>query len=73
MSNIEWTDSPLDLDVSHNKHLFQYREKNSNWRGGRSLASNGYILLRVGIKHPLADVRGYAIARGAIYRNGLST
>ena len=24
------------------------------------MASNGYILLRVGIKHPLADVRGYA-------------
>lgn len=33
---------------------------NSNWRGGRSLASNGYILLRVGVGHLLADVRGYA-------------
>lgn len=35
-------------------------EKNGNWRGGRSLASNGYVLIRVGAGHPLADVRGYA-------------
>lgn len=27
---------------------------------GRSLASNGYVLIRVGKAHPLADVRGYA-------------
>jgi hypothetical protein len=27
---------------------------------GRSLASNGYVLIRVGKGHPLADVRGYA-------------
>jgi hypothetical protein len=27
---------------------------------GRSLASNGYVLIRVGKDHPLADVRGYA-------------
>lgn len=33
---------------------------NPNWRGGRSVASNGYILVRVGTGHPLADVRGYA-------------
>lgn len=36
------------------------RELNNNWRGGRSLASNGYVLVRVGIGHHLADVRGYA-------------
>jgi hypothetical protein len=34
--------------------------RNGNWRGGRSLASNGYMLVRVGLDHPLADVRGYA-------------
>lgn len=34
--------------------------KNPNWRGGRSIASNGYVLIRVGVGHPLADVRGYA-------------
>jgi hypothetical protein len=34
--------------------------RNPNWRGGRSLASNGYVLVRVGVGHHLADVRGYA-------------
>lgn len=33
---------------------------NNNWRGGRSVASNGYVLIRVGVGHHLADVRGYA-------------
>lgn len=36
------------------------RERNPNWRGGKSVASNGYILIRVGTGHHLADVRGYA-------------
>jgi hypothetical protein len=35
-------------------------EKNGFWRGGRSIASNGYVLIRVGKDHHLADVRGYA-------------
>lgn len=30
------------------------------WKGGRTIASNGYALVRVGINHHLADVRGYA-------------
>lgn len=34
--------------------------RNPNWRGGRSIASNGYVLIRVGVDHHLADVRGYA-------------
>lgn len=34
--------------------------KNGMWRGGRSRASNGYVLVRVGGHHHLADVRGYA-------------
>lgn len=34
--------------------------KNPNWRGGRSVASNGYVIVRVGVGHHLADVRGYA-------------
>jgi hypothetical protein len=34
--------------------------RNNNWRGGRSVASNGYIIVRVGVRHHLADVRGYA-------------
>lgn len=36
-----------------------FGERNPNWRGGRSVSSNGYVLLRVGKNHPLADVRGY--------------
>lgn len=38
----------------------QTGESNPNWKGGRSVASNGYVLIRVGVGHPLADVRGYA-------------
>ena len=38
----------------------QTRERNPMWRGGRSVASNGYVLIRVGVDHHLADVRGYA-------------
>lgn len=39
---------------------YQTSIKNGMWRGGRSLASNGYVLIRVGVDHHLADVRGYA-------------
>jgi len=38
----------------------QFRESNPNWRGGRTVASNGYVLLRVGVGHHLANVTGYA-------------
>lgn len=34
--------------------------KNGLWKGGRSVASNGYVLVRVGAEHHLSDVRGYA-------------
>lgn len=33
---------------------------NPMWKGGRTIASNGYVLVRVGKDHHLADVRGYA-------------
>jgi len=38
----------------------QAGENNRNWNGGRVIASNGYVLIRVGVDHHLADVRGYA-------------
>lgn len=38
----------------------QHGARNHRWKGGRSIASNGYVLVRVGVDHPLADVRGYA-------------
>jgi len=31
-----------------------------NWKGGRTISSHGYVLIRVGKGHPLADCRGYA-------------
>jgi hypothetical protein len=34
--------------------------KNPNWKGGRTVDPRGYVLIRVGKDHPLADVRGYA-------------
>jgi hypothetical protein len=55
MSNktgIAWTDETANKN--------QFRENNSNWKGGRLIASNGYVLVRVGIGHHLADVRGAA-------------
>lgn len=35
-------------------------ESNPNWRGGRVTDPRGYVLIRVGTDHHLADVRGYA-------------
>ena len=34
--------------------------QNPNWRGGRTITAHGYVLVRVGQDHHLADVRGYA-------------
>lgn len=36
------------------------RGNNNNWKGGRTTTEHGYVLIRVGVGHPLADVRGYA-------------
>lgn len=32
----------------------------NRWKGGRVVASNGYVLVNVGKDHHLADCRGYA-------------
>jgi hypothetical protein len=34
--------------------------KNGMWKGGRVVDPRGYVLIRVGKDHPLADCRGYA-------------
>lgn len=34
--------------------------RNGQWKGGKTLASSGYFLIRVGTEHHLADCRGYA-------------
>lgn len=36
----------------------QALNKNPNWKGGRTIASNGYVLVKAP-DHPDADVRGY--------------
>ena len=38
----------------------QKGEQNNMWKGGRSIASNGYVLIRVDKSHLLSDSRGYA-------------
>lgn len=38
----------------------RYGAANNLWKGGRSISSNGYVLIRVGTDHHLGDVRGYA-------------
>lgn len=40
----------------------QPRNKNPNWKGGRTTTGDGYVLVKVGVDHHLADVRGYAYA-----------
>jgi hypothetical protein len=40
--------------------MVQTGAKNPNWKGGRSVTEHGYVLVRVGTRHHLADVRGYA-------------
>lgn len=42
------------------EHKVRTREENPNWRGGRLKTTDGYVIIRVGIEHHLADVRGYA-------------
>lgn len=34
--------------------------RHPNFKGGRTIASNGYMLVFVGVDHHLADIRGYA-------------
>lgn len=38
----------------------QKGKDNPNWKGGRTVDPRGYVLIRVGVGHHLADVRGYA-------------
>lgn len=45
-------------ETNRRRSKAQSGQRNHNWKGGRSIASNGYVLVkRPG--HHLADVRGY--------------
>lgn len=39
---------------------FKLGAAHPRWKGGRTIATNGYVLVRVGRDHHLADSRGYA-------------
>jgi hypothetical protein len=54
-TKIEWADAKAKTPAAGRRGAL-----NPNWKGGRTIASNGYVLLRVGVDHHLADVRGYA-------------
>lgn len=43
----------------------------NNWKGGYPIASNGYVLAKVGKDHHLADVRGYAYEHRMVAENKL--
>src|SRR3989304_730978 len=61
-SSLQWV--PLVAIVlarDYTRRMTTYKgERNPFWKGGRSVASNGYVLIRVGVDHHLADCRGYA-------------
>lgn len=40
---------------------------NGRWNPGRILSSHGYVMVRVGIGHPLADARGYAYEHALVW------
>jgi len=42
------------------KRSGQSGRNNPNWRGGRIVPEHGYVMIRVGEGHHLADIRGYA-------------
>lgn len=46
-----------------------YGAENHNWKGGRVVDPRGYVLIRVGKDHPLADVRGYAYEHRLVAAN----
>jgi hypothetical protein len=49
-----------NIETQVGPYRFGKGKRNPNWKGGRSVASNGYVLVRVGTEHHLSDVRGYA-------------
>jgi len=44
---------------------------NPNWKGGRIVEPRGYVLVRVGVGHHLADCRGYAYEHRIIAERNL--
>ncbi len=49
----------------HGNHARASRQH--RWKPGGSVASNGYVKLRVGKSHPLADPNGYAYEHHVVW------
>jgi hypothetical protein len=47
------------------------RERNPNWKGGRTITEHGYVLVRVGKEHHLSHVTGYAYEHRVIAEQNL--
>lgn len=54
-----------DLRGKHGNHA--KGKANGRWNGGRMLSSHGYVLVRVGISHPLAFGNGYAYEHDLVW------
>lgn len=44
-------------------------EQHHRWNDGRMLSEHGYVKVRVGIEHPLADPNGYAYEHLLVWNN----
>ena len=50
-----------DLPDERGKHGNHIRgSAHPKWNGGRIISEDGYVKIRVGLRHPLADLCGYA-------------
>jgi hypothetical protein len=48
----------IDMRGKHQNHAKGSRS--GKWNDGRIISSHGYVKIRVGLEHPLADPNGYA-------------
>lgn len=51
--------------------VHQTGTKNGQWKGGRVVTPSGYIIVRVGVAHHLADRRGYAYEHRVVAEQAL--
>ena len=47
-------------------------EHNNNWKGGKTLSSHGYVLIKVPTGHPLRQAHGYAYEHSVVASQQLS-
>lgn len=52
--------TPLDQTRDSTTRLARLGPSNGRWNGGERITHHGYVMIFVGVEHPLADVKGYA-------------